>query len=64
MSAFISKKKNPSLELKKKKERSRGVAEVHGVHTQRFIGLVTVSFQEKKPFFLLLIFCFLRDDSI
>lgn len=64
MSAFIS-KKSLSLELKKGgKKEEEGVAEVHSVHAHRFIGPVSASFQDKKLPFVLLLFCFLRGDSI
>lgn len=42
------------------------MAEVHGVHAHRFIGPVSAPFQDKKLFFffVLLLFGFLRGDSI
>lgn len=40
------------------------MAEVHSVHAHRFIGPVSASFQDEKLSFVLLLFCFLRGDSI
>lgn len=63
MSAFIS-KKSLSLEFKKKKK-GEGVAEVHSVHTHRFIGPVSAFFLDIKLFVVvLLLFYFLKSDSI